>query len=310
MSLPTTPSRIEFQEWAGSPTLSLTNGQLAGTRVFRVDWGDWPGFVDDLFGSPQSIGGATSLGSDPATFPLFDGDGNEVNKSPLAAVDYTVRPHMPNDPLGSGDNNTVNPDWPSVSDLSTGTNNFPGALITVQYHPYLSLAEDYAGPQMPSQLQHGALLTYSTEFGCEYIQIPGRYLVWASDLAQLPGDVQTGVRLPTNDFVFRFDRVIDPAFSAMQDDLGQVNNAAFMGNPTGTVLFDSYVPRPMFLPSGHVLWNITMRFKVRAIPSGYDTAGWNYSYRYDQGANAWAEVQDKGTGDPPFNEVDFTELFQ
>lgn len=292
----TTDGGVSFGEWQGSPKLSLMGGQLAGTRIFRTDWGDRLDFVDDLFGEPYSFSDDGGFQFDPATF---------CDMPWLAAVDYSIDPHMPNSPMFDG--------LEDVVELSNGCNKYQNALITVHYRPYLSLADpnSYAGPTVPS-VQDGTLLDYTTEIGCEFTQIPGRYLIWASDSTPLDGDVQAGVRLPTQDFVFRWDRVADPGFDAIRTQLGTTNNDTFMDYDAGCVLFDDFKPTPMFLPSGVVLYNCILRFKIRAIPNDSGTGlGWNYSYRYNQSAmtGSWALVWDKGTKAPVFSETDFDSIF-
>ena len=111
-------------------------------------------------------------------------------------------------------------------------------------------------------------------------------------------------------------RVPFPPWTNIYALSGKINDAVFMGQLPGNVMFVGLVGQREFQVNGVRQWQLDYKFSIKSVPYtdpvlGEQFAGWNEFLRKDPGANdpEWQLILHKVTGNPLFLEGDFNRLF-
>jgi hypothetical protein len=290
----TTPRGITFEEHEGSPTIDIAPGGVAGQRRFVVDWSDWDAFAQEVYGIYRDVGGLVVVIA-PIPFP--------GNRPWLLPDTMHVEPYA-----GSADGSPV-------TTLSSGTNGYAKALVTVNYRERFDDRKDHPNnPDVPK----GTYVTYKGDLSAEYSSPPGRTWMWENLAEQLPADVMPAILTPTGNFTLTWRRVLRPPHGVIGRLRGKVNNATFMGAPAGCVLFLGGQLQRDFQPSDDVpIWRIDYRFleKRSYLTNGMTAVGWNYFFnsKPDSGNEHWQRItaaQSVVGNEYPYQSADFNTLFQ
>lgn len=275
---------IVFQELAGSPRERHGPDGFRAVRRFLIAWEDREAFAAAVLGR---------AGANPRPAGRYPG------KSDAYAVSVTFEPADPASLrtllAGQGDD---------VSDLLADYTGTP-AVAKVEYRG-TSPQDRPDGPQ-PSR---GTQLSYRMEPVWDVLPLEASGWRW-SDLPQqnLPGDAVLDLLLPQTDHILTWRQVIGPPWRAMRELQGKVNAEPFLECPAGTVLFLGTTAAKLFRGTGEVApfcWELTYRFRERAIKHGGQVFGWNHRYRGDPAGFAVPE-DDAG---PLFESADFDPLFR
>lgn len=273
---------VSFEELTGSPTVRISSGSFAGTRKFKIAWGDSVDFAVELLGGYRNIGGSF-VTTGPAIFPGFN---------QAICRDAQFDP-FPDDAIST----------PSSALLSVSTNQPPYAIVTATYAIEANNNGKQKRPDQPS-VPNGTFLTYNGNFGAEYLTIPGRTFVWYIDGEPVAPDVNPGILIPTEDFTLTWERVpyqLAP-WAAIEAARGRINSSTFMNKAVGTVLFLGCQTSYEHQFGSDVLVRLVYSFKVK-------TNGWNYFYRETaSGGNHWLEICDEDLNRPYLSSA-FTGLF-
>ncbi len=279
-----------FEELDDSPRFHITESGTSAVRRFLVAWSQWQSFARQLVGSFQIVGSGFSF-----VIP------SHVLLNNLIVSELTVDP-WPADKITSG----------ALFSLGSSPNAYPHALVTATYRTIYD-HDNRSRPDLPD-VPAGTILTYSAELGAEYITVPGRVWQWVDppDNAKVPDDVNPGLLLPSGAYRLLWRRVAQPPWDAIRALRGKVNNATFVGAPTGTVLFlGARVTREFqFLEEGG-FWRLEYSFleSTREL-SGGGSAGWNHFYKEQaSGGEHWVAIEDED-GNPPYRAGNFAGLFQ
>jgi len=198
----------------------------------------------------------------------------------------------------------------------------PTATYTYARVTLVYIAEvDSSSPQWPSDAANaptfpgGAQVQVQVRGGGEFMLFPARDLRWADNVSASPSaaipqeDSGVGrIVIPSQDWVITLSNLATINLPKLTDRLGKVNQAAFIGYPAETVLFESYdVDWQWSLDGGSpkVTWSVAWHLKVRAIKRGANTYGWNHEYR---GADGWVRVKLADNTDR-YEKANFSDLF-
>ncbi len=201
---------VAYKELTGSPVEQYGANGMTATRLFICPWDDRDSFVEEILGEDYQSGV-----SDPVAYP---GAGD------ITAIKVKVEPL--NDDLEIQD----------LGDLAGGLNAYQGfAKVTVSYKKQ----DEYLMLNAVASIASQSQLTYSTKLTYDEVTLPGGDLL-------LPGNTQvafpTGsqgvVRIPVTKHILTWSGVTDPPWTAIRNSKGTWNNAAFLGCPAGTLLFD------------------------------------------------------------------------
>ena len=195
---------LQMEELEGSPTIRLNRKEMIGTRIFKVDWADWPTFVELVWGVWQNVGSATTY-IPASSFYGLPG---------MWASDIDITPLQPDSPLGGSI---------SLGGIQVGYN---WAKITVTYKPFP--IPDGRYPNVPN----GTFLVIDGNIGSEYMTVPGRHWQWP-DNTSAEDDLTPGLLVPHESIQMSWRWVPQPPWTAMRTIRGCVNNAAFFGHAAG-----------------------------------------------------------------------------
>jgi len=171
-----------------------------------------------------------------------------------------------------------------------------GAIVTAAYKS-VDLNQDDNRPETPQ----GTYLTIRGSMGVEYQTLPGRTWKWKDNGKPLPDDISAGLIKPTGQISANWQRVVQPPDDTIRSLRGLVNNAPFLGNDEGTVLFMGCQKTRQFqFEDNNALYDLEYNFSV-------NDKGWNFFY--DPKRGDWFEIQAAVGGDPPYPSGDLNELF-
>lgn len=283
----------QFEELAGSPTLSMQNGMFEGQRVFKVRWADTIEFAVDLLGGYRVVNGNYNYNG-PAIFP-------GVPQALCRSIEMVPF----HDKIITPASRTIN----------LSTNQHEHALVTAGY----SIDEAGGGgsgktpPSVPAA-PAGTTITHHESAGAEWITIPGEALKWYLDGEEVGDSALPGVLVPTGEASITWARVpysLVP-WSAIDKARGMLNNATFLGHAAGTVLFMGITFDYEHQISGPVLVNVVYSFKIRTITgtgASQPICGWNHYYRKEAiDGEHWLEVV-ADDGKKPYQLTAFGPLF-
>jgi hypothetical protein len=196
----------------------------------------------------------------------------------------------------------------------------PPATYTHARVTLIFVAEaDSSSPQWPDSnvpsLPSGARVQVQVRGGGEFMLFPARDLRWEDNSIGNPGqpipqeDSGVGrIVVPQQDWIITLSNLTTINRTKLDDRLGKVNQAAFLGYPAECVLFESYdVDWQWSLDNGtpKVTWSCAWHLKARAIKRGANTYGWNHEYR---GPDNWKKVT-MADGTPRYELANFSDLF-
>ncbi|NMC22070.1 MAG: hypothetical protein GYA33_16810 [Thermogutta sp.] len=275
---------IFFQELAGSPQERHGPDGFRAVRRFLIAWEDREAFAAEVLGR----GGQYA----PRPWSRYPGKSDAY----AAAVSFE-----PADPA-------------SLRTLLAGQGDDPSALLA-DYSGTPAVARvEYRGvsPQDredgPSPAR-GTHLSYRMEPVWEGLPLAASGWHW-SDLPQqnLPPDAVLDLLLPETDHILTWRQVVGPPWRAMRELQGKVNADTFLGCPAGTLLFLGAAANKLFRGAGEVApfcWELTYRFRERAIKHAGQAFGWNHRYRGDPPGFAVPQDADG----PLFESAVFAPLF-
>ena len=274
---------VEFAELEGSPTIQIASDGTTATRIFRVPWDDWQTFAERLTGGWRRVNGEYRL-IDPLPFP---GMRNVV-------VDrLQIAPFDPRNPEGA-----------LVASVSQGLNRYPaaGAKLTVHYKAVEDDETTDNSADFKPDVHPGTVLTFRSDLNVTTVTVPGRAWHWAvEDSPKVPDDVNPGLIMPVGSYIANWDRVASPPWAAIRSLRGKVNDSAFLGAPTGTLLFlGAKASRKFEFLQNASLWTLEYAFEERAVT-------WNQFFRSE--SNTWTAIADAGEN-APYAAGDFSALFQ
>lgn len=295
----TTPRGITFEEHDGSPIIDGNRQGASATRKFVLAWADVENFLLEVFGVQVQIG-TTVRAENPVPFP-----GNNDRLLPDA---YSVEPHA-GAAQGSG-----------VTTLSSGTNTFTQALVTVKYKEQIDSGAFGlgGGGSVSITVPEHTYLTYETDDGAEYLSTQGRAWKWDTvPLNEVPYDIGINVLVPTTMHKLTWHNAIRPPVTAIKQLRGLVNSAEFAGFAAETLLFVGAQRQRTFAPSNsnavlkNTLWNMAYTFAERLVrdTGGSPAGGHNHFFNPELGY--WQKVKAKAApNDPPYTGGDFSALFE
>ena len=291
----TTTSGISFEEAEGSPTIDISLNGLSAQRKFVIDWADWDAFAQEAYGIYRTIAGGQVVFIAPIAFP-----GNRP---------WLFPDTMRVEPYAGAVNGT------SVVSLSSGTNAYNKALVTVNYRERFDDRKSHPNsPDVPK----GTYLTYNGDLGTEILATQPRAWLWENLAEPVEQDIPTVVVIPTNNFSLTWHRVPSPPHGKIGSHRGKISSSAFMGAPAGCTLFLGARMQAAFqMNDDPVLWTVEYHFaeKRHFLSTGSTSVGWNYLYntKLDAGNEHWQRIVAKnsaGGSEYPYQSANLNELFQ
>lgn len=273
---------VEFEELAGSPSGTFSNGKFSGTRQFKVAWEDYTTFIGELYGVYSLTGGTVSSTS-PATFPGIP---------QAVCTDIKFNPQSGLAPTKSG-----------VITLTNGNAvTYSHAIVTAAYK--IPFSSGGSGRSNLPPVPEGTYLDFSSDRGAEYTTIPGRTWVWTGSSVPVPADSGPSVILPTEEITLTWSRVTSPPWSAIELTKGKVNDETFLNYEAGKLLFAGARTRKSFQITEQTFWTVDYSFRARS-------EEWNKSYNEGTGVlvAGWTEIED-AESNPPYASASYSGLFQ
>jgi hypothetical protein len=266
----------EISEYAGSPKFSGSRLELSATRRVTLNWTDIDAHFNSLF--PGAVLGIPAF---PTFFPgsllMF---AESVEYEPVCGDEDAIvqTPPLPN------------PTYP---------NQYALAKATIQYKTY------------PWQMSPSGnnIVTSRIALSTEVMTLPNLGLVWASSGEAInTNDVTAGKTIGMIQWHVMLHGATNPAFGAMVNNLGLVNDSAFGGFPTGTLLFTGADASQQVAPDGSTPWDVDLVFTSRMI-DGNTAQNWNYFFHSLTGKYEKIQIKNNGSPQDLFQTADFTTLY-
>lgn len=271
------------EELAGSPTIELAKEQGPGAeRRFLVAWSNALAFADSI-----------AMGYFPGMATAY------VNTISIQPFTEEMAPLL-----------GVMTD-PSVTLASYGSK---PAIVTVKY------AADFYNVTWPTAITRPTYdadtsLRLRVRFSGQFLTMPSRAMRWytnpyASPYSEVPGpDQNARILIPMAEYILEWDYVANPNITRIRGLIGKVNDAAFLGSNTETLMLESADLDHSFKISSSApfCWKVTATFKERRIKSGASVYGWNHDY-CDNPAG-WKKIV-MSDGNPRYETGDFSKIFQ
>jgi hypothetical protein len=194
-----------------------------------------------------------------------------------------------------------------------------------------SFALDYLAVPWPDNIPRPDYLTGTTlrleaRFSGQFLTLPARALQSSgtyTPTSNPDGSPYTGgpitppppppnsnnrLLIPLVDYLVEWDRVQDLGALDFDDEIGCVNESAFMGCEAETLLLEGVSLMPSFVlnPSNPHCWKATATLKRRRIVIGSDVYGWNDDFIPNP--PGWTRML-MSDGNPRYPQADFTGLF-
>ncbi len=290
-----------FKELADSPKESWGPEGFRATRRILVPWANRNAMALELRGT-----GYEFTANNAAEYP-----GSEFVK----CVRVASEPWVPK-PNKQGAFNDI------ATELQTHQTD---ALLTVEYELVPTSQLDFPGesgdpPELPNV--DGTFLTYSMDFGGEFMTVPKQNLQWLNDAnAPVPEDVKASIRIPIIEHRLSWSRVSKPPWGAIRALTGKVNGGEFIGLNAEQLLFEGARATKEFITLDELQtpefdWKLDYIFRQRTVHGlGGDNVqqggvGWNHNYRTLGGVPAWDKLLPGGDVNKTMYETgDFTLLF-
>lgn len=190
------------------------------------------------------------------------------------------------------------PDSPDEGDVTcpSGINNYAYAKLTIQYSTL--------------KYDESDLISRSRTYSVESMPLPDVGLEWANgDKVEL-SDVQAYKNIPIVEHKITLYRSTASSDANIRALGGFVNDGAFEGADSETLLFTGADESFVISTSGVKSYTKTFSFKERRIKDGANVYGWNHAWRADAaGGGAWTRLQTEA-GDPIYPKTaNFGNLF-
>lgn len=203
--------------------------------------------------------------------------------------------------------------------ITTSPATYQYARVTLTYLAEIdsgsSSSQWPSGPSEAPTFPSGAGVQVQVRGSGEFLLFPARSLRYESNPAGSPTgpipqeDSGAGkIVVPVEDWVITLSNLNIVNRAKLTDRLGKVNQAAFLGYPPETVLFESWdLDWQWTLDGGapKVTYTVAWHFKVRAIKRDTNTYGWNHDYA-GPGAG-WQRVLMDGS--PRYELAPFANIF-
>jgi hypothetical protein len=279
---------IEVEEIQGSPTFAFQRDGAEVTRVFKVNWDDFPVLMFALFPTAEEVAAGWP---DASHYPVPYG---WLYVKRVRVEPWEGQPSI----LG---------DFPA---------NYRHARVTLEYasennderlvRTLGGVQGDWSGPGGSSGSLGDvnfdnpihAFLEHKVGIGGEFITWPASSLRWGTPASGEPdapekeyvvgGDTHIGRTSVTIDHHITWRYVPYPPWTAIRQCVGKVNAYHFAGCPRATMLFLGLEATHLVTsPSGLTAWNLDMKFMEKN-HNAFDPLtpmGWNY-YLRPNGVNA------------------------
>lgn len=269
---------VAFEELENSPRLTISAGKFRGVREFKVAWADHADFILELLGGYRIVGGQPVV-VPAAGFPGWFGS---------IAEEVSVEPFPPDNPNGA-----------AIRSIYEGANLYSFAKVIATYGvpDNRNTANRPGLPNVPA----GTFLSFSSDFGADYLSTPSGWWKWSSDGEKLNTEdaPPPGFLLGTEDFTLTWHRVLSPPWSEIRSARGKINSAPFLDHPAGHVMFMGG-RTGIDVDFGQLsVWRLEYAFKAKS-------HHWNHFFRRDAG---FEEIE-SDSGQPPFPSTNFASLFQ
>lgn len=282
---------VAFKELGGSPYESFGPDGPKARREILVAWSDRMAMVRELLGDSEEFGGNKQL-----AYPDW---------TDVVAVRIKVEAFPPAmDPQDDFD------------DIATQINNYTAvadqrfAKLTVEYELFATQVTGGFGLPTPEE---NTFLSYHIAPSAEGLKIPTGNLQWQDEPAEpTPKEGGAMIRVPIIEHHLTWHRVARVPGAAIRNCIGRTNNAAFMGAPAGSVLFDAPTLEREFTTfntfnSGTWAWRVGYIFLERY-------PAWVKTYRASPNtAPDWDILQHQtvaGLVPATYEEADFSSLFK
>ncbi len=270
-----------FKELAGSPEEHWGPEGFRATRQIVVPWANRNAMALELRGSGYEFSGPDQTQYPDAEF--------------IKAVRVKSAPWV-NSPKNQGAFNEI------ASELQT----YDFAHMTIEYElvPTPTLEFPLLGDGTPT-VDPETFLTYSMDFGGDFMTLPKQFLVWENDpLAPIPEEVKATLRLPIIEHRLSWSRVSSPPWEAIRKTIGLVNNGVFIGLGEEELLFEGCRAMKEFITLDELQapeygWKLDYLFRQRTIqawevpeeggPERRITHGWNHFWK-PIGGQGWDRI--------------------
>ena len=292
---------VTYGELMGSPDESYGEDGMSATRELVVAWENRRALLRELLGNSYEFGGSNRAQYPASQYVLCTG-------ARCRPFDETA------------------PDAATFTNVAGDLNSYTGskALLTVDYKLVVIAFDQTAGFTLPrpADAEPDTYLSYNMRMSGEFVLTKGAVRKWTAAPAQPVPEGLAVQWAPIAEHRITWHRVVNPPFTAMRNCRGVLNNAAFLGCPTETVLFEgANVSREFqgFAEGGtaeevgdpFLSWKVSYVFREKTIPIGDGNfAGWNHNWnRFPENApTGWDKlVTEDGKGNYPT--ADFTTLF-
>lgn len=257
-----------YDELAGSPKEQLTESSgSTAQRQILVAWENRLAFAQNLVSSlyptfPQCR--VNSIAVQPWTEELAPNNA-EMPDPTIMTADYAGKP----------------------------------ALITLGYGPDFT-QKDWPTDMPKPTVRLGTELRFKIGGSAQFLLIPGGGCKWQDNNAILKDTENSRVLIAIKEIELQWDFVDNPPINLLDERLGTVNTAAFLGAPPETLLFENYCIDESFRadPFNPHTNRIVLNFRMRKIVVGNNVFGWNHDYR--ESPAGWAKVLFKSDNQPRY----------
>jgi hypothetical protein len=318
MSTLSTPAGdITYTEMEDSTRYRVGQRGIEATRKFWVQYASlsqqtttWKAFSKALMGYHKFVGGAGNgtVSHEVPAIPLPDFPN-------CFCTEVFIDPLQPDSPGGQASSDMVK------SAVNSYTN---GMVLTARYETMVHKGQDlhrkfdidvWDNASATIGASTGTFLWLEADFGGEiYVAESGTFR-WVDEPATTITDTPVGITVPSAQFVIDWWPVIHPPWTAIRENQGCVNDAAFLGYPAGCVLYQGCQPilEPRLYDEGSLYWRLKHRFAAQAKAQVNGAlVGWNYLYKKESigaGTDHWLEIENTDDAQP-FLEGTFNDLFR
>lgn len=261
---------VAFKELGGSPLEQYDAGGFSARREFLIAWEDRDAFAVEVLGEATASGGRNAT-----AYP---------GKNAACALRVSFQPVDPEQP-----------DSQELGQLAVGLNDYSGsfAKAIVEYGT-LTPRDRLDGPENEA----GTHITYAMSHAVGDATVrPGGWL-WEDNSQAISTYYKLSKRVPVSVHYLTWHNVVNPPWTAIHQLQGKTNDAAFLGCPAGTVLFDGAEAEKTFRAGAAAVepsfaWTLKYLFREHSIKSAGSVYGWNHIYR--ESPPGWVKITN-GTG--------------
>lgn len=256
----------------------------SGTATIKAlcSYDDRLDIANKLLGGLQNSDGDWSY-TDPSQYPFgFDGDNICANQVTIV-------------PVGDRDDNGM----------------YVQAELTISYGPYLFMQYDESTPI--------TICSVTTNCSAEQLPMPIGSYQWEDGTLVNDDDFKPSLVFPYVELKVVVQYTAEPLISDCEDLLGQVNQDDLtLPNPNGdddtfsanTVLFLGVTPSMIINSQGYLCYTRELTFGIRDNDSHGWNGLWNPATAKFEDITSAPDDDGTGGGDPPYDQGDFSTLFQ